>query len=554
MQKSHKGLLQTLLYQMLRQCPALIPSICPRRWRITDSTISEPWDLKELIQVFEQIVEQSVLPAKFCFFIDGLDEYGGIETEIIGILRHLVACPRFKLCVSSRPWNAFVNAFGESDQKLALQELTKNDVRKYVKDMLEDSRFDQHTGGNPHYRSLVPRITEKAQGVWLWVYLVVRSLIRGLEEGDKFELLEKRLNEFPEDLEQYFEHVLNKIEKVYRQETAEIFLIVVQAVRPLPVVAFEFWEQETKEPDYALKKCVQPLPDEDAQELCKKWRNLLNSRCKDLLEVNIRKSEPDAVLKYRVDFLHRTVRDFLNDKNIQDKFRSQSGKQFDPRASLSRMLLGILKAVSLPEGFQSQVNTMFGLVDEFMQYTWEIELFYHRSEVALLDELDRVNSGYAKETKNHWTNGRDAPKATDEPFEEYGRNNFLAFTIQAGLRLYATEKLDKYPELMSQKIGRPLLDYALRPKRVTPADFPYDLTRRGADIDIDMVSMLLERGANPNQEIGIYDRQTVWDLFLLSCYRACWINRNNVPPTYGRLDIRQRSCWLSMGQILVLAR
>lgn len=65
MQKSHKGLLQTLLYQMLRQCPALMPSICPRRWQITDSTISEPWDLKELMQVFEQIVEQSILPAKF---------------------------------------------------------------------------------------------------------------------------------------------------------------------------------------------------------------------------------------------------------------------------------------------------------------------------------------------------------------------------------------------------------------------------------------------------------------------------------------------------------
>jgi len=127
----------------------------------------------------------------------------------------------------------------------------------------------------------------------------------------------------------------------------------------------------------------------------------------------------------------------------------------------------------------------------------------------LLDELDRVNSGYAKEAKNHWTNGRDASKATDEPFEEYGCNNFLAFTIQAGLRLYATEKLDKYPELMSRKIRRPLLDYALRPKGVTLADFPYDLRHRGADIDMDIVSMLLGRGVNPNQEIGIYDGQTV---------------------------------------------
>jgi hypothetical protein len=172
----------------------------------------------------------------------------------------------------------------------------------------------------------------------------------------------------------------------------------------------------------------------------------------------------------------------------------------------------------------------------------------------LLDELDRVNSVYAEEAKNHWTNGRDAPKATGEPLKEYGCNNFLAFTILAGLRLYVTEKMDKYPELMNQKLGRPLLDYALRPKRVTPADFPYDLIYRGADIDMDIVSMLLERDANLNRGIGIYDGQTVTGLFLLSCYRVCRIDGNDVLPDVRKLDIRQRSCWLSMGQILVLAR
>lgn len=58
----------------------------------------------------------------------------------------------------------------------------------------------------------------------------------------------------------------------------------------------------------------------------------------------------------------------------------------------------------------------------------------------MLDELDRVNSVYAEEAKNHWTNGRDALKATGEPLKEYGCNNFLAFTILAGLRLYVTER------------------------------------------------------------------------------------------------------------------
>src|SRR6266487_2141991 len=190
MQKSQEGLLQTLLYQILRQCPVLIPSLCPRRWQTSDSNALEPWDRMELFEVFDHLAKQDVLLSRFCFFIDGLDEYYGDETEIIGVLQRLATCPNIKLCVSSRPWNAFVDAFGGSDRKLALQELTKEDMREFVKDMVEENDvFTQLAQRDSRYQSLVLQITEKAQGVWLWVYLVVRSLLRGLDGADEFELL-----------------------------------------------------------------------------------------------------------------------------------------------------------------------------------------------------------------------------------------------------------------------------------------------------------------------------------------------------------------------------
>jgi hypothetical protein len=58
------------------------------------------------------------------------------------------------------------------------------------------------------------------------------------------------------------------------------------------------------------------------------------------------------------------------------------------------------------------------------------------------------------------------------------------------------------------KPRRPLLDYALRPKRVTPIELPYHFNRKIVGVDKDTVAMLLGRGADPNYKIWIYDGQT----------------------------------------------
>jgi len=41
-----------------------------------------------------------------------------------------------------------------------------------------------------------------------------------------------------------------------------------------------------------------------------------------------------------------------------------------------------------------------------------------------------------------------------------------------------------------------------------------------------MVSLLLSKGADPNEIIRIYDERSVWDIFLLSCYE----NADQAPP------------------------
>jgi hypothetical protein len=68
------------------------------------------------------------LAAKYCFFVDGLNEYDGDDEEIIDLLQDLASSKNIKVCVSSRPWNAFMDAFGNSDWQLSIHDLTREDI------------------------------------------------------------------------------------------------------------------------------------------------------------------------------------------------------------------------------------------------------------------------------------------------------------------------------------------------------------------------------------------------------------------------------------------
>jgi hypothetical protein len=104
MQKSRTGLMQSLLYQVLRSAPQLIPSVCRERPR-------EAWELDELVATFDRIASDTKLASKFCFFIDGLDEYDGNESEVLPMLQVLSANPHIKICASSRPGRMYESLY-----------------------------------------------------------------------------------------------------------------------------------------------------------------------------------------------------------------------------------------------------------------------------------------------------------------------------------------------------------------------------------------------------------------------------------------------------------
>ena len=129
LQKSLQGLLQSLLYDILSENPALICTLCPSRFNQLVACNTN-WTQRELIEAFKRLSTGSA-SKRFCFFVDGLDEFDGDHMDIIRTLRDLVFSPRIKLCFSSRPWTIFLNAFPKT-QRLILEHNTMPDIKTYV--------------------------------------------------------------------------------------------------------------------------------------------------------------------------------------------------------------------------------------------------------------------------------------------------------------------------------------------------------------------------------------------------------------------------------------
>ncbi len=534
MQKSQEGLLRSLLYEVFNQCPQLMESVCPSRWRSSDlyDTHSEPWTKDELIEAFDLLSRVPDLSSKFCFFIDGLDEYQGDHFDLIQTVRRLAASSSIKICISSRPWEEFMDAFGrDKDRTIMLQDLTRSDIQLYVHNALKQHyHFAKLEESDPRWNELVEELEDRAQGVFLWVTIVVRSLLRGLTHADDVSDLQRRLREFPAELKPFFQHIFDSIDPFYREQTARIFLVNIEALTPLSIIALQFIEEERRRPDYIFKLDVRPYSNREIEDIYDTVKRRLNARCKDLLEVNV---DPyhHPFCGYRVGFLHRTVRDYLIAPQMREMLNGWAAKGFDAILSLCRAYLA--QIMSLPwscEAMQrpSVVKEFFRLVNGFMYYACKLECEKGLSDVALIDALDHAASTYwerrnevsglsllhsssPKSRVMHWTN-LELDMRRREAIERE-KKTFLAKTVECGLTLYVTQILDAQPQLLRKKCGRPLLDYALRPRVI---ERPYRII---GFVNPDMVRLLLLQGADPNEMISIYntkDREgiTVWAHFL----------------------------------------
>jgi hypothetical protein len=507
--------MQNLLYQLLQKCPELIPLASAQRWEADKDSVTHTsvWTRKELAASLEKIMAQGQLTSRFCFFIDGLDEYAdegaGEHHELVEYLDLLAQSDQVKLCVSSRPWIVFKDRYeGRTDLTFVLQDLTSRDVQRYVEGMLNhDDRFRHLVLREPQAFGLVDQIRDRAEGVFLWVYLVVRSLLKGLSEHDDTAELERRLSAIPNDLNQYFVKIFANIDSVYRREAMRAFQLATVAM-PLPLLAFTHIPREALSPRYAFETPATELKASNA-----KAKDNVNKWCRDLLEVQIHHDRGKLV--ETVSFLHRTVKDFLLTREMQTHFKEHPVCQSSPLRAMCMMFFVETKFLagyrSLDEYVEFNNNAT-----ELMRWALECEKTEGDTPTEMLDEFGRLRSRSLRKEPDRDYRDRtpvEAPKTA------------LQYAVMEGLCLYVGQCLDRDPSSKEH-----LLWFA--------APLHKNSVRRETSDMLAMIILLLRNGVDPNQAwiyqaspSGDTDRtpanpdKTTWEVFLRACYKGSIENR-----------------------------
>ncbi|CZR56191.1 uncharacterized protein PAC_06079 [Phialocephala subalpina] len=528
-------------YLILSQYRQLISVVLPRQFTMFSKGRDRihrnggwQWTLSELKAAFRAIVNQKALSLRLCLLIDGLDEFSGEHKDIIAVLDEL-----------ARP---------SSD---SVQDLTVGDIKKYVTDKFDKDVHLKELAANDRVTSdqIMEEILEKAEGVFLWVTLVVNSLIEGLEGGDDMKDLQRRLSELPAGLEPLYQRIVENIKPRYHEQAAQLFRIVHIAVSPLTPLALSFVDED---PKAALSAQQEVYCDKKIERRHVLVSRRLKSRCAGLIEISGDKVFYAVRRYYRVQFLHLTVKEFLASDKMQNWLatrRSTNTPNLHVRiltcALRQLQVTGctqlrhhhtqtaesgpFLKGNDLLAYFASD-----GIINLILFHAIQAENILCKSQLLYFKALDKLmqdahatppssitegRESEAKQRSPHWTTFR-----YDWTEPDQWHSDFVAYLIAIRMTRSVIEAIHVGYE-PSSKPGMPLLHYAI--SHIAPDYAIRDQERD--NIDPEIVEGLLKKGCDPNQTLnlsrGVNMRATrggtIWeDALLHAQQRFCLASQN----------------------------
>ncbi|EWZ33509.1 hypothetical protein FOZG_13233 [Fusarium oxysporum Fo47] len=322
-QKSLDGLCRSILHDVLRERPDLIPEVFPGQWCQAKQA---PWRVENRQEIPSSVIKgalEKLLQNKklyqqhrFCIFIDGLDEFEpGVQDgldyiDLVNVLRQwtIRADGNLKLCLSSREEGVFMDEY-ESDLGFRLQDLTRFDMQNYVRSRLSNLKDEKLKS------DLATEIPEKSSGIFLWTYLVVKTIRNKMTHRATSETLRKHLNTLPRGLEALFHHILQQLEPDDARKTLRIIDSLQTAKSnyiEMPLLAFPFLDRYDKDTEFSLHNGLEHelIPDEGILQ------TQLRGACGGLIECHEGKQYGRLQI---LEFVHRSVPDmFYKDTKVSE--------------------------------------------------------------------------------------------------------------------------------------------------------------------------------------------------------------------------------------------
>ncbi|KAK4200340.1 hypothetical protein QBC40DRAFT_280073 [Triangularia verruculosa] len=372
LQRSLDGLRRTLLCEVLRQYPELIPTVLPSQWKGSKALSLQaspllwhvPPSPSNILPPLPHISQDEVEDAFallvnsigseryrelcFCFFIDGLDEFESRGRNDYTAMAKLLnewmtngsSANGIKICVSSRDYNAFQDAFLE-ERRLHLHDLTRIDIEVVV-------RHDLHQiSGSPGFDSLVHDILQAAQGIFQWVTAVVRYAREQISSGiDNAEELRADVKNLPTETFALYKEVLKRLpDATTRRRAYRTLAMVLEANRlglRLSVDAYSFFRNYEADRSFSMRDSVPGAATSDSEQRGIKLLRGCSGGLFEPFAVHGRAQDCERPKFQSIRFTHRSVADFLASNGIQEE-KIKHLAEFSSLEAVSYILLADLR-------------------------------------------------------------------------------------------------------------------------------------------------------------------------------------------------------------------
>ena len=232
----------------------------------------------------------------------------------------------------------------------------------------------------------------------------MQSLRRGLRNSDTVSELQDRLRILPTELGKFFQHILDSVEKVYHSQAARIYLMCLTAKIPargvLTTMTVSFFDE--KRSDFALTRGSYSWDRGEIQRRAKDISKRILARCTDLIKISI---------DNKIEFLHRTVHDFLHLREVHDLLVQRAGPDFDAYQYMCSATLSQLLVPNTGYDYSLRTDRLMSLVFNFLDHAYGMEIYSTFTSCRLLDRLDRevdrpqeddVRFGVPRLFEKHW--------------------------------------------------------------------------------------------------------------------------------------------------------
>jgi hypothetical protein len=535
LQRSLQGLYRTLLATLIQHEDGLFRIAFPY-WQASDSDHKPTAAV--LRDALEKILTKSGITYRYCFFVDGLDEYqetdDTLRAELAKGLLELAQLPAIKLVVSSRPEAMFKLKF-EHCPTMELHQLTQKDIAAYVDTEIRRRALPQVLASTEtdELNSLCHAVIQKAEGVFLWVAIAVASILNGIADYETLPELKLRLGQLDPRLTVLFKQVLTeRVQASHRKQVARSLLtqvrsynhvfyysrinLIVQAISPR-VDAFHDY-RPLLDNDYDIEAHVSDL------------QQRLPGRSCGLFSIPSSFDEFDGggIWGNALNLLHSSLHEFLNEHETQTFLSTQAGdefqvdeaiavgqmaslvykmnseviEQFSHHSYVVRSLIEIAHTIEMSESATGLTHTklmsifdeLFGRdfqscalrLDDLFKTDWD-PLYDHYMTEVFFERADTIYSDY--------------PLLRPRGISRHG-SDLLSLTISFGLSFLLKYKMTTRRGV-PLKTGTPLLFYPLCTSakfRVWIGDSREEYFEEyNEGWRVTPVRLLLAQGADPNE-------------------------------------------------------